>query len=299
MLSRKDIRPKQTQMLLSAGFLPVSVDYRLCPETTLVEGPTTDVTDALKWARETLPHIALKRNDICITGEYVVAVGWSTGGTLAMSLGCMAPARGLRPPEAVLAFYCPTDYEDECWIRENKPFGETTLDADAYDVYEGVADSPIVAYNPPTATRTAGGWMSKSDPRSRIVLHMNWHAQTLPILLHGLKDKKKRAARSGTELLPQPSLAEVQTISPLAHIRNGSYKTPTFLVHPTEDDLIPYEQSERTISELRSRGVTAEIRVVKDAGHLFDMHPRYERNQEAKAAVEDGYAFLARFVEEG
>lgn len=49
MLSRKDIRPKQTQILLDAGFVPVSVDYRLCPETTLEEGPITDVRDALGW----------------------------------------------------------------------------------------------------------------------------------------------------------------------------------------------------------------------------------------------------------
>lgn len=35
MLLRKDIRLKQTQSLLDNGLLPVSVDFRLCPEVSL------------------------------------------------------------------------------------------------------------------------------------------------------------------------------------------------------------------------------------------------------------------------
>ncbi len=32
MFSRNDIRPEQTTLLLKSGILPVSVDYRLCPD---------------------------------------------------------------------------------------------------------------------------------------------------------------------------------------------------------------------------------------------------------------------------
>jgi acetyl esterase/lipase len=294
MLSRKDVRPKQTQLLLDAGFVPVSIDYRLCPETTLVEGPMTDVRDALAWARETLPDLARKRSDVRITGARVVAVGWSTGGTLALSLGWVAPSVGLQPPEAILAFYCPTDYEDEFWTRENKPFGDATMDAEAYDVYEGVLDSPVTAYNPPASSRATGGWMAKSDPRSRIVLHMNWYGQTLPVLVNGLKDKK--TARNQPLRLPQPSVVQTQDISPLAQIRKGMYRTPTFIVHPTNDDLVPWQQAQRTADELRRQGVESEVRIVHDAIHLFDLYPRYDMNKEAMAAVADGYSFLSRFV---
>lgn len=294
MLSRKDVRPKQTQLLLNAGFIPVSIDYRLCPETTLSEGPMTDVRDALSWAQKTLPHLARQRSDIRITGERVVAVGWSTGGTLALSLGWTAPSAGLRPPEAILAFYCPTDYEDECWTRENKPFGDATINSESYDLYEGVADAPITAYNPPAASRAAGGWMAKNDPRSRIVLHMNWYGQTLPVLINGLKDKK--AARNGSLRLPQPNNAQIQAVSPLAQIRKGTYRTPTFIVHPTKDDLIPWQQAQRTADELQRQGIRNELRIVNDAIHLFDLYPRYDSNQEATAAVADGYDFLSRFA---
>jgi acetyl esterase/lipase len=112
--SRKDIRPAQTRLLLDKGFLPVSLDHRLCPEVKLSEGPMVDVCDALEWARYTLPQIKLQHPGLQIDGERVVVVGWSSGGQLAMSLAWTAPQRGLRPPEAILAFYCPTNYEDKC-----------------------------------------------------------------------------------------------------------------------------------------------------------------------------------------
>jgi acyl transferase domain-containing protein/SAM-dependent methyltransferase/acyl carrier protein len=113
--SRKDIRPPQTRLLLERGFLPVSLDHRLCPEVKLAEGPMVDVCDALDWARNVLPQMKLNcPPGMQIDGERVVVVGWSSGGQLAMSLAWTAPQRGLRPPEAILAFYCPTDYEDEC-----------------------------------------------------------------------------------------------------------------------------------------------------------------------------------------
>ncbi|KAI0896172.1 hypothetical protein F4806DRAFT_53018 [Annulohypoxylon nitens] len=295
MLSRKDVRPKQTQTLLDAGFLPISVDYRLCPETTLQEGPMTDVRDALNWARNTLPSLSRKRPDVRITGERVVAVGWSTGGTLALSLGWTAPSTGLQPPDAILAFYCPTDYEDECWSRENKPYGDAALTTEAYNIWEGISDSPITAYNPPSGTRAAGGWMAKNDARSRIVLHMNWHGQTVPVLVHGLK-KSAQNVQTGVPKLPQPTPEQVQAISPLAQIRSGAYKTPTFLVHPYEDDLIPWQQAQRTADELRRSGVESELRLIGNAAHLFDMYRSHESNAEAVKSVADGYAFLTRHV---
>ena len=92
----------------------MSLDHRLCPEVKLAEGAMVDVCDALEWARNKLPHIKLQHDGIQIDGERVVVVGWSSGGQLAMSLAWTAPQRGLKPPEAILAFYCPTNYEDEC-----------------------------------------------------------------------------------------------------------------------------------------------------------------------------------------
>lgn len=108
-LSRKAVRPHQTTLLLGHGLLPISVDYRLCPEVNLIEGPMADVRDALKWVRTRLRTLEpLER--IRLDTSRVVMVGWSTGGHLAMSTAWTAPAIGVKPPLAILSFYAPTDF---------------------------------------------------------------------------------------------------------------------------------------------------------------------------------------------
>lgn len=300
MLSRKDIRPKQTKTLLDAGFLPVSVDYRLCPETTLLEGPMRDVCDALKWARNTLPQLPFKRPDIRVNGCQVVAIGWSTGGHLAMTLAWTAPAQGIDPPQAILSLYSPTDYEDPFWTQPNIPRGaeHAVPEAESHDgprsLSEGTYDKPITAYNVPPSTRSIGGWLAPSDARSRIALHMNWNGQTLPVLLHGPALIATAAVHS--KAVVEPTREQMASVSPLAQIRRGKYRTPTFIVHGTLDDLIPWQQSQRTHGALVEGGVEAGLRVVEGAVHLFDVYHGFERDEGAAGAVRDGYEFLCRWV---
>ena len=298
MLSRNDIRPEQTQMLLDRGFLPVSVDYRLCPETTLLEGPMADVVDALTWIRTVLPHLTLARTDVHVDGERVVSVGWSTGGHLAMSLAWTSLPRGIRPPEAILAFYCPTDYEDTFWARPNMPIGarDTSLDSDpisSYDldetIWEAVYDHPITSYHVPPTKLAIGGWLASSDPRSRLALYMNLHGRTLHVLLNGLD------RRTHSEPLP-PAPADVAAVSPLAHVRNATYFTPTFIIHPREDDLIPWQQAQRTWEAMSAHGIDAELRIVDQVPHLFDLYREHRSNKVTMRTVTEGYDFLHRHV---
>lgn len=299
MLSRKDVRPAQTQILLEAGFLPVSIDYRLCPETTLLEGPMHDVCSALRWARHTLPSRRLQRTDIRPDGDRVVAIGWSTGGHLAMTLAWTAPAVGLVPPDAILAFYCPTDYEDPFWTHSNMPRGVDVKAAQRpYNLREGVQNSPITSYNLSSSSfpRPPGGWIAPEDARSRICLHMNWQAQTLPILINGLTPSNAEAETQPLHLptLPFPTTQQIQAISPLAHIRRGAYTTPTFILHGSSDDLVPWRQSLRTYEALCERGVRAQVRIVNGRGHLFDVDG--DGDGEGGRAVREGYEFLGREV---
>lgn len=109
-LSRRAIRPAQTLHLLANGFLPVSVDYRLCPEVNLTDGPITDVRDAYRWVRTSLPQVVAQYG-FTVNSDRVVVVGWSTGGHLAMSLGWTAEKAGIPPPTAILSLYAPCDFE--------------------------------------------------------------------------------------------------------------------------------------------------------------------------------------------
>ncbi|CBF80428.1 hypothetical protein AN8383.2 [Aspergillus nidulans FGSC A4] len=300
MLSRKEIHHEQVRMLFDMGFLPVSIDYRLCPEVSLLDGPMQDACDALAWARNKLPQLQLQRRDILPDGNNVVAVGWSTGGHLAMTLAWTAPARGVSAPEAILSFYSPTDYTDPFWSKPNFPYrvDVSTSDIQTGNPLDALQDAPISGYNPPPSKRALGGWMAPSDPRSRIALYMNWTGQTLPVLFYGC-NYRARAAESGQDyevVLPEPILSEVQKVCPFSQISAGSYRAPTFLIHGTLDDLIPVQQAQRTHDKMQACGVDSDLRIVRDGLHLFDLEANFAGNQHAFQAVVDGYEFLRRHV---
>ena len=292
MFSRKDVRPAQTQLLLQKGFLPVSLDHRLCPEVPLAEGAMVDICDALDWARNKLPKLQLKRSGLRIDGEKVVVVGWSSGGQLAMSLGWTAPSRGLRAPEAVLALYAPTDYEDDWWQHPIQPNGAIDP-GEKYDVLEGVQEQPISNYGVIGSWEPLTNSRIMNDARSRIVLHINWKAQTLPVILQGLPSRKN-AGREDWNARPQPPVDVVRAASPRARIVEGEYRTPTFLIHSTGDDLIPWQQSQDTHEALLKRGVRSDIVLIEGAPHVCDLSSDPE--SDGWKAVLKGYAFLSDAV---
>ena len=111
-LSKKAVRPHQIQFLLDKGILPVSVDYRLCPEINLIDGPITDARDALLWTQQELPIITSSRGYV-IDPDRIAVIGWSTGGYLAMSTAWSSIEAGQTPPRAILSFYSPTDITAE------------------------------------------------------------------------------------------------------------------------------------------------------------------------------------------
>ncbi|KAI1321955.1 hypothetical protein F5Y16DRAFT_404978 [Xylariaceae sp. FL0255] len=214
-----------------------------------------------------------------------------------MSTAWTAPQRGLRPPEAILAFYCPTtNYEDEWWRRPIQPNGaeDTGLE---YDVLEAVQDKPI------TSLGLLGAWDPLSDPHImtdahyHIVLHINWKAQTLSVITAGLPSRKKaNEIPDGTDwkALPQPSLEQIRAVSPLAHVQDGNYKTPTFLIHGTADDLIPWQQSQGTYDAMLARGIPVELALVEGAPHITDLSSN--RNLKGWQAALRGYDFLCSYV---
>ena len=110
-LSRKAVRPLQTAYLLAHDVLPVSIDYRLCPEINLIDGPIADVRDALVWVqKEKGLQAAIRDEGVVIDEQRVVMIGWSTGGHLAMTTAWTSVEAGLKPPMAILSFYAPTDF---------------------------------------------------------------------------------------------------------------------------------------------------------------------------------------------
>ena len=109
-LSTKGIPSHQTVYLLAHSVLPVSIEYRLCPEINLINGPIKTVCDAYSWAQSGLQAVGRSRG-IGLDEKIIVVIGLSTGGHLAMTTAWKSEEAGLKPPVAILSFYDPIDIE--------------------------------------------------------------------------------------------------------------------------------------------------------------------------------------------
>ncbi|KAI0970494.1 hypothetical protein F4678DRAFT_111704 [Xylaria arbuscula] len=68
---------------------------------------------------------------------------------------------------------------------------------------------------------------------------MNWTTQSIPVLINGLPPKSPVPEGDGiTDFnnLPMPPVDRIRTCSPYLHILQGTYRTPTFMVHGNDDD---------------------------------------------------------------
>jgi len=83
-LNNKD----QIQDSVERGWIVLAVEHRLCPGLNLLEGPITDVRDALAWAQSGGLATALKSVNETIRPDpdRIVAMGTSAGGHLVLSL---------------------------------------------------------------------------------------------------------------------------------------------------------------------------------------------------------------------
>jgi acetyl esterase/lipase len=130
---------------------------------------------------------------------------------------------------------------------------------------------------------------------------MNWKAQTLPVIISGLPCrvtlKKEVSDTQDWSNLPQPPSSEIIRCSPLAQIKLGNYGTPTFLVHGTADELIPWQQSRDTWVELKKHGVRAELALIDGGPHVCDGATSSEAP--SWKAVLRGYRFLYDILQVG
>ncbi len=158
----------------------------------------------------------------------------------------------------------------------------------------------IAGYKPDTAINAP---MTLKDQRWRIIIHYNWKAQLVPILVSGLPSKV-RATNNSTntknmdywEALPMPAAEDIQAVSPYAQIVQGNYHTPTFLVHGDRDDLIPWQQSRDTVEALLAQGVEAGLAAPRKAGHAFDLWPNEDPLGTGWAAIQEAYDFIDRHI---
>lgn len=74
------------KLTMDFNFVVVVPDYRLCPTISLYDGPLADAKSVLRWAQNDVPGLLKRDANIVLDGAKIVAIGYSAGGTLALSL---------------------------------------------------------------------------------------------------------------------------------------------------------------------------------------------------------------------
>ncbi|KAK8054757.1 hypothetical protein PG994_009824 [Apiospora phragmitis] len=244
-LSRRAVRPRQTKLLLANGILPVSLDYRLCPQVNVLDGPMRDVRDACIWAQKVLPDI-MEPKGIAIDRSRYVVVGWSTGGTLAMTTSWTAQQAGLCAPTAILAFYCPVEYDPKgyhlSYLPPKTPYwGDTKSSPERTGMWRESTRFPqscciikVANYYRLSSTQTTqhvvknendttnSGWVQPGDPRSELVLALIKENRGMSLLfndhpLDGSDNELPYPRRAGRRVQP-PGPAPPRQL-PHAHLR--------------------------------------------------------------------------------
>ena len=212
---------------LTNGFLLVSFDYRLAPETKLPQ-IIEDVEDAFKW---------LRRDGSGLFGadpERVAVTGGSAGGYLTLTTG-----HRVRPrPNVLLAFWGYGDLVGDWYSKPSPHPRHNRMKIDRKTAFAQVNGSPV------------------SDARERegngslFYLHCRQTGQW-PTLVSGWDPKS-----DGSRFDPYMPVKNVTKNYP-----------PTVLIHGTHDTDVPHEQSVMMVKEFRRHEVRHQFHSIKNGEH--------------------------------
>ena len=133
--SRTMLPEEQVTFYLTAGYTVIAIDYRLAPETKLVD-IIEDVLDACRWVHRQGPDL------FYIDPEKIVVVGHSSGGYLALMAGLHAHPR----PKAVVSFYGYGNIT-ESWCNTPCPHYSKDVLVSEEIAYAGIENHAIAGSN--------------------------------------------------------------------------------------------------------------------------------------------------------
>ncbi len=224
---REGIDGRLKSAMLDAGYILVSLDYRLAPETQL-PAIISDIEDAFRWIREqgpTLFHADPKR---------IAVTGGSAGGYLTLTSGF----RVKPPPQALVAFWGYGDLVG-AWYSEPSPHpAHQRIKLSREDAYRQVSGPPI------------------SDARDRkgdgggFYQYCRQHG-TWPEAVSGWNPHTEPE-----KFFPYMAMKNVTPEYP-----------PTLMIHGDQDTDVPYEQSVMMAAELKKHGVEHRLITIHGGEH--------------------------------
>lgn len=228
--NRSWLNSQQLEMYIRLGFVVVSIDYRLAPETKLT-GIVQDIADAYHWLRS-------EGSRLCnIDPDRVVIAGASAGGYLTLTAGFLLCPR----PKALISFYGYGDISG-AWYAQPDSFYNQQPAVTEDQAYQAVGDSVISSTH-----------ASLTNKRYQFYLYCRQK---------GLWPKEVTDHDPGKEKNWFMAYEPIQNIT--------TAYPPTILLHGQADTDVPYQQSLLMSEELKQKGVDYEFITNREWGHGFD-----------------------------
>ncbi|CAL3966121.1 hypothetical protein PZA11_002880 [Diplocarpon coronariae] len=241
---------------LQLGFVVVSMDYRLCPETSL-DGQLSDVRDVEGWLRTSLAA-ELADSRVLVDAAQLVVVGASAGAHLAL----LTPKLWSVAPKAILSMYGPTNLHHLPYLHRFVANPGSTLPCTAE-----VLAAATTYDNPPTDTPLPKSARDCIRPRQIMAMNIFQRSLVAEFLLKGLVRMDDGSLR-----LPEQgcvSKEEVDAISPL-HLCTLIPYPPVYQIMGSADDTFGTSHVHSLHTALLAQRVPAEKALVPNAKHAFD-----------------------------
>jgi acetyl esterase/lipase len=226
---RGEIDRRVKKHMLDAGYVLISIDYRLAPETKLPE-IIQDVEDAFEWIRREGPRL------FQIDPARIAVIGGSAGGYLTLSAGFRVRPR----PTVLMSLFGYGDLIGDWYSKPSPHPRHNRRKVTRDDAYGQVSGPPI------------------SDSRNRNGdggLFYQYCRQT------GTWPK----AVSGWD--PAQESERFHEFMPVKNV-TAEYP-PTVMIHGTDDTDVPHEQSTMMAERLRQHDVSHEFISVANGEHGF------------------------------
>jgi acetyl esterase/lipase len=224
---REQISSQVRDFARANGFVLVSLDYRLAPETKL-PAILSDLEDAFRWMRDQ------GARQFHLDPQRIAVTGGSAGGFMTLASGF----RVQPPPRVLLAFWGYGDLLGE-WASGPSPHPRHNE--------KKISDEE--------AARNSGG-QPVADARER-------QGDGAAIYLHGRQTGSW--ARDVSGLDPRAKPEKFTPLLPLKNV-SPTYP-PTVLIHGTADTDVPFEQSQMMVREFEKHGIKYELHAVQGGEH--------------------------------
>ncbi|KAK4031972.1 hypothetical protein C8A01DRAFT_20886 [Parachaetomium inaequale] len=244
--SSEMVNKNQVQDCLDRGFIVLAPNHRLCPGVDLLDGPMRDCRDCLDWIHNGGLHRAVSSetsDPYPLDLGQVFAFGTSSGGTLALGLGFEVP----HPVAGIYDMYGPCNFSDAFWTSEVSQVAVKLPPGLTEDFINQVyAEKPVPIRGGVSLEGQAPGAPNFSEPRQAFAFTQ---------IARGSVFKAIYPAEDWAKVDP------LRNISP-------SFP-PTFIVHGTEDVMVPIGLSQELYSALVKNGVECGMEEVPGEGHTF------------------------------